>query len=77
MATHKPETVAFAQGTLDGMVEQIAANFKKSPDEGVQSAGLQLEEMWATVNTALDELRLEVETLQAKLQAVRDVLYPL
>ena len=72
--TSKLETVVFAQGWLDTTLEQIAGNFGKSQDTGVQEAGAQITEMWGVVNTAVDELILENETLRAKLELAQNAL---
>jgi hypothetical protein len=74
MFTHKLESAVFAQGWVGGQIESAVANLAASEIEQEQAMGAQLEEMWAVVDTTMDELIQENRDLRVKLQLAQDAL---
>ena len=76
MSTHKISTVVFSQGWLDGQFENMIAEAQKKADEDPTALliATQMQEQWAVVSTALDELIVENNDLNRRMAIVKSAI---
>jgi hypothetical protein len=72
----KLSTVVFAQGWLDGQIENVvkSATMKQNEDPTPFLIATQVQEQWTLVSNALDELIRENQDMERRLAVVRSAL---
>lgn len=71
---HKFGTIVFAQGWLEGQIENAVKAVKEDEDPTAHLVASQVQEQWTIVSEGLDDLIKENQEMDRKLRLVQSAL---